>query len=96
MAVEVGFKQEVRSALAKFVEAKELQDRANALKSEAELVLREALGGDDTATVGGVVAYKLLSSQNSSVDKDTLKTEFPEIYERVLRITPYTFIKVAR
>lgn len=93
---EIGFDAEARAALAKFVEAKDLLDRATAQKEEAEAVLRAVLGDATTATVGGSVAYQLLSRVRTDIDRKALKADFPEIYAALETSTAYDFIKVAR
>ena len=91
--VELGFNSEVRQALKAFKEAKEAEASAKARKSEAEKVLRDALGGATQATIGGVVAYKLVNGSNSHADLKELAKAFPEAYEATLRVSKYDFVK---
>ena len=95
-AIELGFNSDVRKALKAFHEAKELADKAEALKKEAEAVLRQALGEATEATVGGITAFKLISRTNTYVNAKALKVDFPEAYEATQYETAYDFIKVAR
>ena len=92
--VEIGFNAEARTALAKFVEAKRLEAEAKALKAEAEAQLRSLLGEATEATIGGVVAYKLVERANTYTDNEKLQELYPEAYEAVRYSTPYNFIKV--
>lgn len=95
-AVELGFNSDVRKALKAFHEAKALADKADALKKEAEAVLRQALGEATTATVGGIVAFQLISKTNTYVNTKALKVDFPLAYEATQYQTAYDYIKVAR
>jgi predicted phage-related endonuclease len=95
-SLELGFNPEARKALADFVEAKALADKAEALKKEAEASLRQLLGQAKEATFGGVVAFKLVSRTNTYVDSKKLATDFPEVYEATRYTTDYDFVKVAR
>lgn len=95
-AIELGFNADVRKALKAFAEAKALADKAEALKAEAEQVLRTALGEATEATVGGITAFKLISRTNTYVNAKALKVDFPEAYEATQYQTAYDFIKVAR
>ena len=92
-SVEVGHKPQVIAALVRFREAKDLAKRAEALKAEAEAVLREALAGFSSATVEGVVAYKVEERSRTTIDTETLKVEFPQVFEQVRGETRYDFIK---
>lgn len=94
--IEVGFNAEAREAIKRFNEAKELADKAEAQKKEAEAVLRQALGEATVATVGGIVAFQLIAKTNTYVNAKALKVDFPEAYEATQYQTSYDFIKVAR
>ena len=91
--IEVGFNAEVRQAIALFNEAKDLAKRAEALKSEAEAVLRTALAGNTVATVGGVKAFSLEHRQRTNINGKALAEQFPEAYAEVTTTTEYDFIK---
>lgn len=91
--VEVGKKAQVVEALANFRTAKDLAKRAEALKAEAEAVLREALGNAKVATVFGVVAYKVEERSRTTIDTETLKAQYPEVFAEVRGETRYDFIK---
>lgn len=92
-SVEVGKQAQVIEALANFKTAKDLAKRAEALKAEAEAVLREALGSAKVATVFGVTAYKVEERSRTTIDTETLKVEFPQVFEQVRGETRYDFIK---
>jgi hypothetical protein len=93
--VELGFNSEARTAIAKFLEAKQLEAQAKALKTEAEATLRKALGDSTEATFGGITAFKLIARTNTYVDSKKLIADFPEAYEATKYETEYDFIKVA-
>lgn len=95
-AIELGFNADVRKALKAFNEAKALADKADALKKEAEAILRQALGEATTATIGGVTAFQLVSRSNTYINTKALKVDFPLAYEATQYQTAYDFIKVAR
>lgn len=95
-AVELGFNADVRKALKAFNEAKALADKADALKKEAEAVLRQALGEATTATIGGITAFQLISRSNTYINTKALKVDFPLAYEATQYQTAYDYIKVAR
>lgn len=92
-SVEVGQNAQVIEALANFKTAKDLAKRAEALKAEAEAVLREALAGFKVATVSGVTAYKVEERTRTTIDTETLKVEYPEVFAEVRGETHYDFIK---
>jgi hypothetical protein len=93
--VELGFNSEARTALAKFVEAKQLEAQAKALKAESEATLRTLLGNSTEATFGGVTAFKLIAKSSTYVDSKKLIADFPEAYEATKYQTAYDFIKIA-
>lgn len=93
--VELGFNSEARKALAKFMEAKQLEAQAKAQKAEAEATLRNLLGDSIEATFGGITAFKLIARTNTYVDSKKLISEFPEAYQATKYETEYDFIKVA-
>lgn len=94
-AVEVGFNAEVREALANFVLAKADEKQAKERKESAELILREALGNADHATVGGVKAFSLERRSREVIDQKRLKEEYPEIFALLVKVTKFDFVKTA-
>lgn len=66
------------------------------LKKEQEKVdaqLRELLNGADAGTIGGVVRLKVEQRTKTFADMELLKTNFSEVYEKVKKSTPWTFLK---
>lgn len=92
-SVEVGFSREVRQALIAFQQAKEAEKQAKTAKTEAEAILREALGDAQIATISGSKAYALIAGSNRHADLAKLEIEFPEAYEAVVKTTTYDYIK---
>lgn len=80
-------------ALATFNKAKEAEAKAKALKAKAEAILREALGESKAGIVEGVVAVRVVSSQNTSFDRKLMKEAFKEAYDATLRTTEYDYLK---
>lgn len=81
-------------ALDVFVAAKEAEKIAIETRKEAEKFLRTEIGDALAATVNGVVALKVVTSQNSHVDKAELQRLAPEILAQTLVVTPYNYLKV--
>lgn len=66
------------------------------LKKEQEKVdtqLRELLNGADAGTINGVVRLKVEHRSKSFADLEMLKTNFSEVYEKVKKSTPWSFLK---
>jgi hypothetical protein len=80
-------------ALATFNKAKEAEAKAKALKSKAEAILREALGEAKAGIVEGVVAVRVVSSRNTSFDRELMLANYPEAYEATLKTTEYDYLK---
>jgi hypothetical protein len=93
-SVEVGFRPEVREAIAQFKAAKQAEAEAKALKAQAEEVLREALGEAQEASVGGVVVVKVVNGSNRHANLKVLADAFPEAYKASLVVTDYDYLKV--
>jgi ABC-type transporter MlaC component len=81
-------------AVKAFAEAKAAEAAAKAAKAAAEKIIREALGEATSGTFRGQTIVRLQSSSNSTLDRETIKTAFPEAYAAALRVTEYDFIKV--
>jgi predicted phage-related endonuclease len=79
--------------LMKFIAAKEAIKVLEAQKEEAELALRTLLADAQVGIIRGVERFKLANSSNSKIDREALKTGWPEAFEATLVKTPYTFIR---
>lgn len=91
--VEVGFDPNIRVALDKYRDALEAKKAADKAKAEAEVILRDAIGDAEFATISGSKAFKMAQVIMDRPDLDKLKTEFPEVYALVSVDGSYEFIK---
>lgn len=82
-----------RKALLAFSKAKAAEAKAKEAKAKAEAILREALGEATKATIDGVAVVSVVSSKNTSFDREMMKSLYPEAYEATLRETAYTYLK---
>ena len=80
-------------ALTKFAEAKKAKAQAEKAIREAEAVLRDELAEASVGVISGIAAVRVVSSHNSHIDKDGLKSTLPEVYEQFLNVTNYTYLK---
>lgn len=89
--------KKVRDALAEFIQAKADEKQAKERKAQAEQILREALAkaGKTVGFIGKTKAFSLISSANTSFDREMLETMFPEAYQATLRKTEYDYIRTA-
>jgi predicted phage-related endonuclease len=62
-------------------------------KAEAEKALRELLGDAEVGTINGVERVRIVSRVTSKIDRDLLKTGFPEAFEATYVQTPYTVLQ---
>ncbi len=93
--VELGFDAEVRKAFADFISAKATIAEATAQKEVAQEILFKAVGANNQATFGGVLAFKIVDGKNSRADLKVLAEKYPEVYTEVLRTTDYKQIRTA-
>lgn len=89
--------KKVRDALAEFIQAKADEKQAKERKAQAEQILREALAkaGKQVGFIGKTKAFSLISSKNTSFDREMLETMFPEAFQATLRTTEYDYIRTA-
>lgn len=80
-------------ALAAFNRAKAAEAKAKAAKAKAEAIVRAALGEAVKGTVEGVAVVSVVSSKNTSFDREVMKSLYPEAYEATLRTTEYDYLK---
>jgi predicted phage-related endonuclease len=76
--------------IVKFNEAKAAIKALEAEKQAAENALREALAGNDVGTINGVERVRIQHRNRSNIDREALKTAFPEAYEATLTESGYT------
>ena len=82
----------IEAVLIAFNEAKAAIKLLEAKKAEAEKTIREALAGNDVGRINGVERVRIQHRVNSKIDRDALKTAWPEAFEATLVQTPYTVI----
>jgi hypothetical protein len=86
----------VKKAHADFIKAKDDEKDAKERKAQAEAILRASLpAGKKTGFFGKLKAFTLVSSKNTSFDRDLLKEKFPDAYAETLRTTEYDYIRTA-
>lgn len=95
---EVELDDEMVSALLAYREASAAERAAKEAKSEAGNVLRDVLGEAEQGTYRGVpVVTWRAPKPKQEIDEDALKSDFPEVYEKVARTVPQNRrISVAR
>jgi hypothetical protein len=79
--------------IVKFNEAKALIKILEVDKAEAEKALRDLLGEAQVGTINGVERVRIASRVTSKIDRDLLKTAFPEAFEVTYVQTPYTVLQ---
>lgn len=76
----------------KFNEAKSVIKEMEAQKAAAEAALRDLLGEATIGLIAGVERVKVQYRERKDIDKDDLKSAFPEAYELCLKKSSYTFL----
>lgn len=86
----------VKKAHADFIQAKQDEKDAKERKAQAEAILRASLpAGKKVGFFGKIKAFTLVSSKNTSFDRELLQEKFPEAYAETLRTTEYDYIRTA-
>ena len=75
-----------------FNEIKSRIKTMTAEKERLEQLIRDALCGHDVGTINGVERVRIQHRVNSKIDRDALKTAWPEAFEATLVQTPYTVV----
>ncbi len=83
----------IEAVLIAFNEAKAAIKLLEAKKAEAEKTIREALAGNDVGRINGVERVKVQHRNLSKIDRETLKSAFPEAYEATLVESSYTVLQ---
>jgi predicted phage-related endonuclease len=89
----VGLPDTAIGLIAKFNEAKAAIKLFEAEKAEAEAALREMLQGAEVGVIDGVERLRISVRNNSKIDRELLKTAWPEAFEATLVVTPYTVLQ---
>ncbi len=91
-AVELN-KKAAEALIAEFNAAKIAIKALESKKQDAEKALREMLGGTEVGTIDGVERVRIVHRNLSKIDRESLKTAFPEAYAAVLSESPYTVLQ---
>jgi hypothetical protein len=75
-----------------FNEAKAAIKALEAKKQEAEQKLRAMLSGSDKGSIDGVVRVRIQHRNMSKIDREALKTAFPEAHDATLITSSYTVL----
>lgn len=78
--------------IAKFNEAKIAIKQLEAQKAEAEKALRELMGSSEVGLIAGVERVKIATRVRGDLNREQLKTAFPEAYEACMETKPYTVL----
>ncbi len=93
-------KADLSAKLARVAELKQIERAAAAAESErksieAELQAALSAAGETQFVKRGIVVARLSSQRHSTIlDRETLKSAFPEAYEAVVSKRPYRFLEV--
>lgn len=79
--------------LVEFNEAKAAIKALEAKKAAAETAIRELLAGATVGHINGVERVRVQHRNMSKIDRDMLKTAFPEAYEACMVESPYTVLQ---
>jgi len=89
----VALDPEVEATIARFNEVKILLKELAAEKDKLDNELREQLAGAAVGTIGGVERLRVVLRNNSKIDREALRTAWPEAFEATLVVTPYTILQ---
>jgi hypothetical protein len=64
----------------------------DAKKAAAEKAIRDALAGRDVGMINGVERIRVSHRNRSNIDRELLKTAFPEAYEATITETQYSVL----
>jgi hypothetical protein len=64
-----------------------------AQKAAAEAVIREALAGSNVGRINGVERVRVQHRNMTKVDRELLKTAFPEAHEATMVVSSYTVLQ---
>lgn len=79
-------------AIAEFNSAKAAIKAFEAKKAEAEQKLRAMLGDAQSGTINGTVRVRIQHRNMSKIDREALKTAFPEAHDATLVQSSYTVL----
>jgi predicted phage-related endonuclease len=91
----VAFDLDTVNALHRFEEAKRAIREAEAVKSEAEATIREALGSAVAGTVAGVTVIRVSERERVSISASAVKEADEALYNALAKTTAYTVLVTA-
>lgn len=85
--------QSAEALLVKFNDAKAAIKALEAEKAAAEKAIRELLDGATVGTINGIERVRVQHRNMSKIDREALKTAFPEAYSATLVESSYTVLQ---
>lgn len=79
-------------AIAEYNAVKVALKELEAKKAAVEKAIRDALAGNDVGTINGVERVRISHRNRSNIDRELLKTAFPEAYEATITETQYSVL----
>lgn len=83
----------VEALIVEFNEAKAAIKEAEAKKAAAEAQIRELLGGSDVGMIDGIERIRVQHRNMTKIDRELLKTAFPEAHEATMIASSYTVLQ---
>ena len=91
----VAFDLDTVNELHRFEEAKRVIREMEAVKTEAEARIREALGTATAGTIAGVTVVKVSDRTRSTVSATDLKEADEALYNALVKVTEYSVLVTA-
>lgn len=91
----VAFDLDTVSALHRFEEAKRVIREAEAVKEEAEALIRSALGSATAGTIAGVTVVKVSERTRATISATAVKEADEALYNRLVKVTEYSVLVTA-
>lgn len=83
----------VEALIVEFNAMKAAMKALEAKKQAAEAAIREALAGNDVGLINGVERVRVQHRNLSKIDREMLKTAFPEAHDAALVESSYTVLQ---
>lgn len=83
------------AAVAALTEARAAEKAAKAAAEAAAKAVKALLGDEAEGTIAGVVVVKIVDAERRGVDADLLRADFPEVAEKVEKVTEYQKVMLA-
>lgn len=84
---------EVEELINNFTKVKDAMKKLTEEKESIDKAIRSLLGQAESGTINGVERVRIEHRSRDFVDTEVLKRDFSEVYEKVKKTTPWTFIK---